>query len=1822
MPDRIPKFEETQPLPEVPRFEDTQPVDIPRFEDTEPAEALPSFDQTNDPTVRDEIRAAIPEIVQQLRQSTIQPPQLGEFSPRELSQIRQTGDKTLSDMVMGEESLTERFQGPRPEPILREPSPLARPVDAPLEPKLRQGNPSIDLLRRQGVIRGEERQDLGLFERGVRTAAGTAGQMVVGAGRTGDMIGKGYQELAKVAGDNAALDMIGKLAERAGQATAGAGRAVAEKMAYEDPGNFDKAVGALSSIATFFVPGIGISKVAQALSFAPKLANAFGLTSAALMESSLESGLAFEDAVNEGRTEDEAQEVAKKVFMANIPITVIGNKLGVFANADSMAGKVARSYLAEGTQEAAQEASVNIAAGRRRGEGVGEAFVFGGLAGGVAGAAQRLMTPRQQAQPQGQPPAPAPVAEPLPTVRPAPGPQMPAEAAPVRPAPVAQPEAPPRFEATQPPQEDLFPEPPAAAPVSIPKRNVGKAFRAIVESNRSDLEGVLFNWNDTTLSEDGERIVMNIDRRGAVSGTGPKASVAKSDFFNWLYSDAPFDAKTYQVDDEWTAQINSLRDAGRGFSAPAKIAKMKAPPADPAAVKTPIYKDLVWERDGVQFEIAEPETFANPSEKWEAGVRFGGWAKESQMFNSKAEAIAWADAYDTAKAKAIGPGPQFVDSAARLLEPIEPAKELPKDVASTFKELGFPEDSQVSSNLRLTNLVEMFRGMEGGVPQVVKRFRGRPEVMGKASPQGKIRLHAALGQNEDIASLVLAHEISHVADALYGDTTKTYARGNILGRIGSMNRYLYENLSNNIKTKEEIAAAVKGIKAPLLDTARSEADAQNLKGSARAEFVKQRTKELSSARLEEQGFLSKEKVTKELTELSRWWNQDPDMSPKGIELYAEGMSAYLISPADVAKRAPIFYNATTNWIHKKPEFEKAVMELWANVEKGPAESANRTYNKLVENFAKYSEAKVKAEEEAVKMKDDISLLDRAAMAVDYTIPLTNKMDQYGLKPWDEPFHSIQMWKHSSATREKYLRDIQDNVRSALFESKNLNESMVGAQLLVNRVNYGDRSELLNTLGITVRSAPEIAETIKRQAGDEHGKLMEVVENLYNAHSEVLKDGDGVLNAEGLKKLRDNRFYATFSLTKFIEQQRGGSGLGKVIHPQIGSLEDIGNPLEALVEKDLSLQNTFLRSKAHQAMYEWGTKMGDGSVLPATRTAGGNFESAPAGYQSVYWLWNSKIQGAYVKDDFAGIFKAPPSEQKWYINKAEAALRFFKYLFVNLNPGFFASNPIRDSFFTAQNLEELPFFSMDQTFKFGALESLARTARGIPAAVRHTLGKQTSQAIQNLKALGITQSEYNREFAGATKGLERLLRKNGVLTGDKHDSIGEALLRVMEIALDVGRATDLASKVAAMKLLKEKHPNVDEAWLAHILRTRTGTPDTTNKGALTGLYNWVFMYSQVAFQGWRGNYGAFKDNPQSFSVKMFGQAIMPRLLVLAAGAGLIGYDEENRQEVKEYFDNIPEWFKAGSMVIPTMYRTESGKSVFLTLPQDELTRTVGGITYYLVKNMTETDRNRLLTDVLDSFKTSMDYASTQAPGLNPIIQTVQQMGDIMALPAGEGPRDSFGRHMIPERYRREWEARKGRAAGAYLKNWWNFSGLGMLGKMSDRPEEMRSAIEQATRIPVLGGVLGRFVRVSDVGASTKAYEAKSEASATRQTFVNDWVDRMMDLRNDFVRKEKREPTTREVVGFYREMKSSMPEAMRGVSVADFRRSFTSYTVGLRGNRGRVLSVFRSGSNEAKAAALQRLSKEMKTEEFNALKRQARRDGLLSGKAVSLYRRMEH
>lgn len=97
---------------------------------------------------------------------------------------------------------------------------------------------------------------------------------------------------------------------------------------------------------------------------------------------------------------------------------------------------------------------------------------------------------------------------------------------------------------------------------------VGKAFNAIVNNiGRDDLDEILFNWNDSKLNEDGDKIICFPGRDGRFSRgkEGGKVIVGKRELLTWLLSDSPFDEKVYGVnirnDAQWTGLIQQARKA-------------------------------------------------------------------------------------------------------------------------------------------------------------------------------------------------------------------------------------------------------------------------------------------------------------------------------------------------------------------------------------------------------------------------------------------------------------------------------------------------------------------------------------------------------------------------------------------------------------------------------------------------------------------------------------------------------------------------------------------------------------------------------------------------------------------------------------------------------------------------------------------------------------------------------------------------------------------------------------------------------------------------------------------------------------------------------------------------------------------------------------------------------------------------------------------------------------------------------------------------------------------------------------------------------------
>jgi hypothetical protein len=105
----------------------------------------------------------------------------------------------------------------------------------------------------------------------------------------------------------------------------------------------------------------------------------------------------------------------------------------------------------------------------------------------------------------------------------------------------------------------------------VKPKEAGVIFRALVEKlGRDDLNEILFNWNESELNEDMTAMKSYPFRRNAIAGMGPVTKHGKTEFVNWLLSDAPFDTKVYGEeilqDKGWTELINRARSHIAGVS--------------------------------------------------------------------------------------------------------------------------------------------------------------------------------------------------------------------------------------------------------------------------------------------------------------------------------------------------------------------------------------------------------------------------------------------------------------------------------------------------------------------------------------------------------------------------------------------------------------------------------------------------------------------------------------------------------------------------------------------------------------------------------------------------------------------------------------------------------------------------------------------------------------------------------------------------------------------------------------------------------------------------------------------------------------------------------------------------------------------------------------------------------------------------------------------------------------------------------------------------------------------------------------------------------
>jgi hypothetical protein len=200
------------------------------------------------------------------------------------------------------------------------------------EAELKKDEKVIDPNRERPIVFKKALDLLGAYgNRGVRNvrsvASGTVGT-VAGIGSGLEALGQ-TQFIKNIDpfdnGGKTLMQKIGEtIADKAGQ--------FSEDLLPEDVGLMDEIMSAGGSTLAFFLPGLGIAKGIQAVGLLGKTAYYTGLSVSTVLESFVEGGIVYKDAIERGVPNKEAVALGSAASMGNLPAVFITNRLGLFGD--------------------------------------------------------------------------------------------------------------------------------------------------------------------------------------------------------------------------------------------------------------------------------------------------------------------------------------------------------------------------------------------------------------------------------------------------------------------------------------------------------------------------------------------------------------------------------------------------------------------------------------------------------------------------------------------------------------------------------------------------------------------------------------------------------------------------------------------------------------------------------------------------------------------------------------------------------------------------------------------------------------------------------------------------------------------------------------------------------------------------------------------------------------------------------------------------------------------------------------------------------------------------------------------------------------------------------------------------------------------------------------------------------------------------------------------------------------------------------------------------------------------------------------------------
>lgn len=171
-----------------------------------------------------------------------------------------------------------------------------------------------------------------------------------------------------------------------------------KEIAPTNPDFLDEVIQAAGSQLMFIPFGLGVSSLTGFLaSVSPKVANLLGYTAMGLLEASSEAGLVYRQVMEETKDEKKAKDAAEQTFTLNTIINPITNRFGNVFGEGKLAGRVARGFVGEGSQEAGQDVISSTAQNKEESlKELLKTFAIGGIIGGGTAAVMPQQAPDQK----------------------------------------------------------------------------------------------------------------------------------------------------------------------------------------------------------------------------------------------------------------------------------------------------------------------------------------------------------------------------------------------------------------------------------------------------------------------------------------------------------------------------------------------------------------------------------------------------------------------------------------------------------------------------------------------------------------------------------------------------------------------------------------------------------------------------------------------------------------------------------------------------------------------------------------------------------------------------------------------------------------------------------------------------------------------------------------------------------------------------------------------------------------------------------------------------------------------------------------------------------------------------------------------------------------------------------------------------------------------------------------------------------------------------------------------------------------------------------